>query len=221
MKSQIKQQQGVALIVSLVILVIVTIAGVATMESTGMQLKMANASRDRQEAFEATEAALRLIEENVNDNIDNLAEFDNMYLDCSGSDCFKPDCAGGRCFQGIWLDGELVKQCKSIDDSGSGGGGGGGGSATVEPPTTSPWETGTGSEYLNVWDDAGSHMSVDVDGYDNPVRYIVEFRCFTPADPGAELSESNYAQIFRITSRGMSNSGRIEVMLQSTYKRTE
>ena len=223
MKISVQQQQGMALIVSLVILILVTVASVAAMESTGMQLKMSNASRDRQEAFEATEAALRIIEENVNDNVDNLAEFESVYLDCAGNECFKPDCANGRCFQGVWRDGDPVEQCKSVDDSGIGGGGanGGGGSATVTPPTTSPWETGTGSDYLNVWDSVDSHLTVDVDGYGNPVKYIVEFRCFTPADPAAALSDSNYAQIFRITARGMSNSDRVEVMLQSTYKRAE
>jgi type IV pilus assembly protein PilX len=214
-KSQIKQQQGVALIVSLVILVLVTVAGVATMESTGMQLKMANASRDRQQAFEASEAALRLVEENVNENIDNLAEFESMYLECSGSDCFTPTCDGGRCFQGIWRDGDEVKQCKTVDDANS---------PEVDPPVTSPWETGADpddSDYLNVWEDTALHLSTDIDGYDNPVRYIIEFRCFTPADVGTELSDSNFAQIYRITTRGMSNSGRVEAMLQSTYKRTE
>jgi type IV pilus assembly protein PilX len=210
-KLQIKQQ-GVALIVSLVILVLVTVAGVATMESTGMQLKMANASRDRQQAFEAAEAALRLVEENVNDNVDNLAELDNFYFECTGSDCYKPDCSGGRCFQGIWRDGDEIKQCKGVDDSNS---------PQVEPPATSPWETGSGSDYLNVWENEALHLTAAIDGYDNDVSYIVEFRCFTPADPAVELSDSNYAQIFRITARGMSNSGRVEAMLQSTYKRTE
>ena len=215
MKSRIKQQQGVALIVSLVILVLVTVAGVATMESTGMQLKMANASRDRQQAFEAAEAALRLVEENVNDNVDSLAELENMYYECGGGDCFTPGCDGGRCFQGIWLDGDEVKQCKAVDNAKS---------PAVEPPTTSPWETGadTGDlTYLNVWDDAALHLTTDIDGYDNPVKYIVEFRCFAPADPGVELSDGNFAQIYRITTRGMSNSGRVEAMLQSSYKRTE
>ena len=214
MKSRIKQQQGVALIVSLVILVLVTVAGVATMESTGMQLKMANASRDRQQAFEAAEAALRQVEEDVNDNIDNLAELENMYFECGGGDCFTPGCDGGRCFQGIWLDGDEVKYCKAVDDASS---------PEVKPPTTSPWETGTDSKdftYLNVWDDAARHLTTDI-GYDNPVKYIVEFRCFAPADTGVELSDGNFAQIFRITTRGMSNSGRVEVMLQSSYTRTE
>lgn len=210
------KQQGVALIVSLVILVLVTIAGVATMESTGMQLKMSNASRDRQEAFEAAETALRRIEENINDNIGNVADFESMYLDCSGSSCFSADCTGGLCFQGVWRDGETVQQCLTSDNAAIGGG-----TPAVVPATTNPWETGSSGE-LNVWASAsGKHLSMNLDDYDNPVRFIVEFRCFGPADPEVALSDTNYSQLYRITARGMSNSGRIEVMLQSTYKRTE
>lgn len=216
MKLQSKQQRGVALIVSLVILVLVTVAGVATMESTGMQLKMANASRDRQEAFEAAETALRFIEENVNDNVDDLGEVENMYLECSGSECFTDDCSGGRCFQGLWRDGENVEQCMIVDSAAEWGS-----TPEVEPALTNPWQSGSGDDYLNVWDDAGLHMSMTADAYDNPIKYIVEFRCFTPADPAVELSDTNFAQLYRITARGMSNSGRVEVMLQSTYKRTE
>jgi type IV pilus assembly protein PilX len=215
-KSQIKQQRGVALIVSLVILVLVTVAGVATMESTGMQLKMANASRDRQEAFEATETALRLVEQTIDDNTDDLAEIENMYLECSGSDCYTPNCGAGRCFQGLWRDGDPVEQCKIVDDAAAHGG-----TVTVAVPTTEPWQTGSGSDFLNVWETGDRHATLDVDAYDNPVRYIVEFRCFTAADPEVPLDDTNFAQLFRITARGMSNSGRVEVMLQSTYKRTE
>lgn len=216
MNTPMKQQQGMALIVSLVILIIVTVAGVATMESTAMQLKMANASQDRQQAFEATETGLRLIEEIINNNTDAVAEFDSMYLDCGGANCFNSTCANGRCFEGIWRDGETVNQCKTVDNAEIAGG-----TVTIQPPTTSPWETGTGAEFLNVWDNANRHISLDLDDYDNPVRYIVEFRCFGPADPEVALSDTNYAQLYRITARGMSDSGRVEVMLQSTYKRIE
>lgn len=219
MRSQIKQQHGVALIVSLVILVLVTVAGVATMESTGMQLKMANASRDRQQAFEVAEAALRMVEEDINDNVDNLAEQDNFYENCSGTECFNWDCDGGRCFQGLWRDGDPVEQCKIIDDAEANGG-----TNTVDVPTTPVWQSGTDAgdlAFLNVWDDAAQHLSAAVDGYDNPARYVIEFRCFTSADPSVPMDVSNFAEVYRITARGMSDSGRIEVMLQSTYKRTD
>lgn len=216
MNRSMGQQKGVALIVSLVILIIVTLAGVATMESTGMQLRMANASQDRQQAFEATEAGLRVVEEMISDNTDAVADFDSMYLDCAGPDCFTADCTGGRCFQGIWRDGETVNQCKTVDNAAIAGG-----VVTVDPPLTNAWETGGDATFLNVWDDAADHLTLDLADFDNDVRYIIEFRCFGPADPEVALSDTNFAQLYRITARGMSDSGRVEVMLQSTYKRID
>jgi type IV pilus assembly protein PilX len=204
-----KKQSGVALIASLLVLILVGLASVATMESTGMQLKMTVASSDRQEAFEVAEAALKAVEENIINNVDNLAEDSNMYLDCGGDGCFTASCANGRCFQGTMLS-EDPEDCETVGDGNF-----------VDQQETLPWESGDADDgYLNVWDDASLHLSVAVDGYTNPVRYIIEFRCFTPADPEVDLDTFNKAQLFRITTRGMSNSGRTEVMLQSTIKRT-
>lgn len=212
MSEMATRQSGMALIASLLVLILVTLGAVATMESTGMQLKMANAGMDREQAFEAAEAGLRLIEEAVDSNAGGISSLTNMYLTCSGSNCYAVDCPGGRCFQGIWRSDEHVTQCKALDDASN---------PTVEPPATSPWETGAGSDYLNVWDDPTKHMTISVAPYKNPVQYIIEFRCFAAADPGTLLSDTNAAQIFRITTRAMSDSGRAEVMLQSSYKRTD
>ncbi len=149
-EAQIKQQ-GVALIVSLVILVLVTVAGVATMESTGMQLKMANASRDRQQAFEAAEAALRLVEENVNDNVDNLAELDNFYFECSGSDCYKPGLQRRALFSGN--DGGMAMRSNSVKALMTRS------HRRWSLQLRSPWETGSGDDYLNVWEDDALHLT--------------------------------------------------------------
>lgn len=54
-----KSQQGAALIVSLVILLVLTIIGVQSMESSVMEERMAGNYRDKRMAFEAAEAALR------------------------------------------------------------------------------------------------------------------------------------------------------------------
>ena len=212
MESVRNSQSGMALIAALVVLMLVTLAGIATMESTAMQLKMANARHDRQQAFEAAEAALRMIEEDISSNSSGFADPENHYFTCSGSTCFKPDCSNGRCFQGIWRTGDNVVECKAVDDASK---------PDVTPPATSPWETGTGSDYLNVWDSTAKHLTLTVPPYTNDVKYIVEFRCFTPAEVSTVLSNTNAAQVFRITARGMSDSGRSEVMLQSTYKRTD
>lgn len=54
-----RQQQGVVLIIALVILVLVTLVGLSTIRTTTMEEKMAGNSRDRDKAFQAAEAAVQ------------------------------------------------------------------------------------------------------------------------------------------------------------------
>lgn len=54
-----RRQQGSALIVSLVMLLLMTLVGVASMQGTILQERMSGNLRDRELAFEATETALR------------------------------------------------------------------------------------------------------------------------------------------------------------------
>lgn len=53
-----RTQKGAALVVSLIILLILTILGVAGMRSSTLEERMAGNARDRHLAFEATEAGL-------------------------------------------------------------------------------------------------------------------------------------------------------------------
>ncbi|MGB0467588.1 MAG: pilus assembly PilX family protein [Pontibacterium sp.] len=53
-----KQQRGSLLIVTLLLLLIMTLIGMAGIEVTGLEEKMAASMRDRQMAFEAAETAL-------------------------------------------------------------------------------------------------------------------------------------------------------------------
>lgn len=57
--SELQKQQGAALVVSLIILLVLTVLGVASMRSTTLEEKMAGNSRDLSLAFNAAEAALR------------------------------------------------------------------------------------------------------------------------------------------------------------------
>lgn len=52
------KQQGAALITSLIFLVVLTLLGVVTMQSAGMELKMAGNMSSRKVAFEAAESCL-------------------------------------------------------------------------------------------------------------------------------------------------------------------
>ena len=53
------RQQGVALIMSLVILLVLTILGIQGMQTSTFEEKMAGNFRDKQMAFEAAESALK------------------------------------------------------------------------------------------------------------------------------------------------------------------
>lgn len=64
-----KQQRGATLIVGLVLLLILTMVGMSGLNVSTMQEKMAGSIRDRQLAFQSAEAALRLGEEFVADEV--------------------------------------------------------------------------------------------------------------------------------------------------------
>jgi len=59
-------QQGVSLIITLVMLVVVTLITVSSLRSTTLNERMAGNSRDRQRAFQAAEAAVRLCVDQLN-----------------------------------------------------------------------------------------------------------------------------------------------------------
>ena len=53
-----KRQQGIALFMSLVMLLILTLLGLSSIQSTGMQLRMSNNARDANLAFQGAESAV-------------------------------------------------------------------------------------------------------------------------------------------------------------------
>ena len=60
--SRIKREQGVALVVALVFLMVLTLIGVAAMQSTNQQEMMASNARQRNMAFQGAEACVRWAE---------------------------------------------------------------------------------------------------------------------------------------------------------------
>jgi len=69
-------QSGAALIVSLLILLVMTVIGISSMQTTNLQEKMASNTREREQAFEAAESALRNAEAFVENNVAVTANFD-------------------------------------------------------------------------------------------------------------------------------------------------
>ena len=68
-----KHQQGSALLVSLIILVVMTLLGLSGMRTSVMEEKMAGNMRDSELAFQAAEAALRDAEKYIQDNVISTA----------------------------------------------------------------------------------------------------------------------------------------------------
>lgn len=89
-------QKGVALFVSLMMLILVTILGVTGVRMVSLEEKMAGNSYDRNLAFQAAEAALREAEKYVEDNKPMP-----VYIDAGGTCPASPDpidnCTNGVC----------------------------------------------------------------------------------------------------------------------------
>lgn len=68
-----KSERGAVLLVSLIMLLLLTIIGVAAMRDTNLQERMAGNMRDRNLAFQAAEAGLRFAEQKVSNDYANLS----------------------------------------------------------------------------------------------------------------------------------------------------
>lgn len=78
-----KHQVGASLIVSLMLLVVLTLLGLSSMQSTIMQERMSNNVRDKSVAFQATESAVRTAEAWVRNQDPNRLNSQT----CAGSPC--------------------------------------------------------------------------------------------------------------------------------------
>lgn len=198
-----RNQNGAALIISLIILSIVTLMGVSSMQSSNTELKMAASMRDRGVAFEAAEAALAIIEENLANSPPSRLD---LLSNCTGATCYNATCTNGLCFDGDYLLSYSEYECQVSDYADK--------SQRVEF-----WSDST----LKVWSNTGRHKTVSVDNLTSPVKYITEFLCFVARDQDTPFSaaageNNNGAPLFRITVMAQGNGNRAAVALQSTYK---
>lgn len=219
------RQSGAALIIALVMLAIVTIIGVANMNSSGLEMKMIASTLDRNKAFSIADAGLRAAETWL-EKTSGLAEED-LYTDTCGSRtlCFSPTCTNGLCFQGIYEENVIPNRRRY--------------GCEVVPSGVSRrvfWR----DSGLNVWNNAAQHRTVQIGPVDieradgsvvqetYSVKYIVEFLCFvskgTPPNGGkatpfdATKDNNNNADVlFRITVFFDGDDRRVPVMLQSNY----
>lgn len=216
-----RQQSGVVLIVSLVLLLIMTLLGVSNMRTSTAQLNMAVNTQARSEVFSAAEFTLKTVQAELQSNFANKHDPDRFIKNCSGSGCYDAGCTGGFCYEGD-SDWNSPPEC-SLDD----------GHGTLEKEFI--WVRDAGA----VWKDSGRHATKQLaiprgshsasGGSANNIlfqsKYIIEFLCYTHKDSDPEegglcdvLSPRGCVPLYRITvlAEGQNNESR--VMLQATTK---
>lgn len=98
------RQRGVALFISLVLLLVLTIAGVSAVQTTSLEERMARNTHDSLLAFQSAESALREAEGWIMGNVNSTAQFSDAGTD--GLWTTAPyDEADQRWEEDIWADG--------------------------------------------------------------------------------------------------------------------
>lgn len=199
----IHHQQGAALIVSLILLGVISVLALSSAYSANTEMKVVASQKERGVAFQAAEAALAQVEQQL---ATNPPPIEMLWSSCNGQGCFTPTCTGGLCFAGDFTSSDSEFDCRTV---------------SVNPSTEHVpfWE----DSVLNVWESANRHREIEVTAVNATVKYIVEFMCYvrkdsmTPFDD-TEANENNGVPLFRITAIASSNGNRAKVALQSTFK---
>lgn len=200
-------QSGATLIVSLIILAVITLLGIASIRSSNLELKMAASARDRAVAFQRAEAALSRIENSLKGTPPPY-RMNNFASTCSGRWCFNENCDNGLCFAGDFDGAKSTTQCKLSKNG-------------VDPKEF--WKDKA------LWESKAQSLSVAKSsalvGDVEDVRYLIEFMCFVPRSEqvitGSAKEGDADVPLFRITVKAKGESERSTVMLQSTYRVSE
>ncbi len=212
-----RKQSGAVLLVALISLLALTLLGMAAIDSSGLQMKMANNHRERMIAMQAAEAGLRAGEEYV----ENLRFTPEMI-----ASEFSDDCENGLCFIGDMASDVLgctvdsvglLDVASQIDD-------------ILE--ILSSLLSGLNLEAVNVGDvEIHDILENFSDATPQPraielppgkmqarVKYYITFECYVRGSPTDINLTDNPHQLYTITSYAETFSGKGRVMLRSTYK---
>jgi type IV pilus assembly protein PilX len=219
------REKGATLIVSLVILAVITVLGVASMRSSNLELKMAASARDRAVAMQAAEAALQEVEKILAADKDAAGNLNfpvqSFMPNCSQPRCFTPSCPDGLCFSGDFEAARTRDDCSLANVAAPGnprqvrqhwreeGNWQADQAAAGQPP---------GFVQVLVNDDTDPAVS------QIPVKFLIEFMCFVPKNENTNTDEDHSQDLgvplYQVTVRASGQAGRATVMLQSVFKGT-
>lgn len=192
-------QQGSLILVTMLILLVITVLGMSSVDSTGLEMQMANNSRLHQQTFEAAEYGLSWVENNlqqtgyfslasITNDINGLAGEGNC-----GAVCFSDACENGYCFHGIYDPLDDWSDCRL--------------GAPNPEPHADP----------DLWvDGSNMHQTLEIPNSGISVKYFVEFWCYTAKNPAIPITDvGNQSPLYRVTAFAVGEGGRSRVMLRS------
>lgn len=185
-------QSGAVLLVSLIILMVISLLGISSMQSSNLQMKMASTNKERQGIFVMAEAGLQKAEEAL---LANPPTRNQMYSEC-GIDCYNPECTNGVCFDGTYLSSSNAdRNC-------------------ILTNTSDVWSD------ASLWaSGSGRYKTIELADA-SVVKYITEFMCFSnkpPPAPPVSADDGVGLPLFRITALAEDSNQRMQVMLQSIF----
>ncbi|MFH1813772.1 MAG: PilX N-terminal domain-containing pilus assembly protein [Pseudomonadota bacterium] len=199
----LRSQRGATLLVALVMLIVMTLLGLASIRGTSMQEKMGANMYDRSLAFQAVESALREAEASITVTT-TVTNSNGLYCLPGGT---PPLCAIAA----------------PTPPSGGEGGEGGSESTPVAPAYTERWNDSATqwSQATAWWGQVDSDAKVRMVGDANtPPQYIIEYMGEFEDGTGCGRRGSTACRgpRYRITARMPPVEGRPNVALQTTYR---
>lgn len=189
--TNLKNERGMVLVTSLALLLILTLLGIASLQTTTLEERMAGSIADKNNSFQVSEAALRDAEREIFTEV----RFPNAYngqpsdpidtrrqvLIASGP--FTAACAGGLCYNTAGLAPDAWRAAKLAILRAGGG---------------VAYGSQTGRAALP--------------GVTAQPRYLIDFECLTPQ------GESNGVYVFNIITLGVGARATSEVILEGSYR---
>ena len=205
------QQTGATLIVALVLLVIVSLFGIAGMRGTTLEMKMIASARDRAIAFEAAESTLRQVEKNIIDAPPTLAQIKEFPVGCVSAE---DSSQKGFCFGGDFELESPYSTCSILPDD------------TTE--VVNIWASQDNWERGNfAVENVPVSQSGEGDAKMLETKFFVEFMCFTLKESGLQATLDDkengdgdliYMPMYRITALAEGPGRRARVMSQAMVK---
>lgn len=195
MLGKTRQQKGAVLLVALVVLLVMTLAGVGAMRLSITEARTAGAFSERNLMFQAAELGLDAGERFVLNSGFGTSDHTNCSVD-DNPNCFNASCTNGLCFDGDYTP---DNQCQVGNDF-------------FQSP-----------DVWNEADNYRTNQFT-INGRQVTVRQIVEFRCFAPRNPEVALPDPLpappdvfWVAMYRVSALAEQPGG-ARVMLQSTYR---